>query len=83
MGSKSAEKRFQELMDRNNEGRLTPAEQRELHRFVKQDEEMMLANSETLLRASAPKLFDEAGRLAPSRLKNAIREKIKEPAGFR
>jgi hypothetical protein len=71
------QQRFQALMDRNNEDQLTPAERRELDALVQQYERMMVANSEALVRASHPALFDEAGRLAKSRLDRAIREKLR------
>ncbi|HXG91620.1 MAG TPA: hypothetical protein VNN73_04535 [Blastocatellia bacterium] len=74
----TTQRRFQELMDRNNEGRLTQAERRELASLVRRYEEMMLANSQALARASRPELFDEAGRLVKSRLDQALRWKMKE-----
>lgn len=72
------QKRFQELMDRNNEGQLTPVERKELNSLVEQYEEIMLANSEALARVSYPEIFDETGRLIESRLDRMVRQKAKE-----
>jgi len=74
----TTQKRFQELMDRNNEGRLTRAERAELADLMRRYEEMMVANSEALARASHPELFDETGRLVKSRLDGVLRTKIKK-----
>jgi hypothetical protein len=65
--------RFEALMEANSEGRLTPEEQSELSDLVAQYEQMMLLNSEALLRGTHPHLFDESGRLVQSRLDQAIR----------
>ena len=65
--------RFEALMEANSEGRLTPEERSELSDLVAQYEQMMLLNSEALLRGTHPQLFDESGRLVQSRLDQAIR----------
>lgn len=65
--------RFDALMEASNEGTLTPQERDELSDLVAQYEQMMLLNSEALLRGTHPQLFDESGRLVQSRLDQAIR----------
>jgi hypothetical protein len=74
----TTQKRFQELMDRNNEGRLTQAGRRELEELVSRYEQMMVTNSEALARASHPELFNQRGRLVKSRLNAFLRGRIKE-----
>jgi predicted transcriptional regulator len=46
----AAQARMDELMARNTEGQLTPAEEAELKTLVNEYEQIMLANSEQLLR---------------------------------
>lgn len=64
--------RMEELLTKSNEGTLTDAERAELTALVAEYERMMLANSEALLRASQPELFDASGRLVRSRLVQAV-----------
>lgn len=66
------QERLQELMDGNNEGTLTRAEQAELKRLVAEADEMMLANSKALARAMRPELFDEKGRPIKRRFQQAL-----------
>jgi hypothetical protein len=65
--------RFDVLMEASSEGTLTPEEQAELSDLVAQYEQMMLLNSEALLRGTHPQFFDESGRLVQSRLDQAVR----------
>lgn len=65
--------RFDALMEASNEGTLTPEERTELSNLVAEYEQMMLLNSEALLRSTHPQLFNESGRLVQSRLDQAIR----------
>lgn len=69
--------RLQYLMDRNNEGTISRGERRELAALVREDERMMLVNSQALLRMSRPDLFDERGHLVSARLDKAVREKAR------
>lgn len=64
--------RFEELMDKNNEGMLTKEEQTEFVRLGSQVNEIMLANSMALARAARPELFDEKGRPIKSRFRQAV-----------
>lgn len=64
--------RLEELMDKNNEGRLTKEEQTELVKLGSQVNEIMLANSIALARAARPELFDEKGRAIKSRFRQAV-----------
>jgi hypothetical protein len=66
--------RFNELMDRSNEGTLSLQERVELTGLVAEYERMMLTNSEALLRATQPQLFAPSGRPIKARLKRAARE---------
>jgi hypothetical protein len=65
--------RFDTLMEASNEGTLSSEERAELSDLVAQYEQMMLLNSEALLRGTHPQLFDESGRLVQSRLDQATR----------
>jgi hypothetical protein len=60
-------------MGAGNERTLTPEEQAELSDLAARYEQMVLLNSEALLRGTHPQLFDESGRLVQSRLDQAIR----------
>ena len=64
--------RLEELMDKNNEGMLTRAEQTELVSLGSQVNEIMLANSIALARAARPELFDKKGRPIRSRFRQAV-----------
>jgi hypothetical protein len=68
--SSQKQTRLAELMDKNNEGRLSRVEHLELKRLGSEIDQMLLANSHALARALRPELFDERGRL----LKNRFRQ---------
>ena len=68
----SAQARLDELLTKNNEGKLTSEERSELSELVAEYERTLLANTEALLRASRPGLFDATGRLVPSRVARAV-----------
>jgi len=61
------------LLDQNNEGRLTPAERKELQGLVAQYENLLLQNTKALLRATRPDLVDASGRINRARLAKAVR----------
>ena len=61
------------LLDQNTEGRLMPDERQELRRLVAQYENILLGNSEALLRATRPDLVDASGRINQTRLTKAVR----------
>ena len=65
------------LLDRNNEGCLTPDERKELQRLVTQYENILLQNSEALLRATRPDLVDASGRINRRRLGQAARRQAR------
>lgn len=65
--------RLQELLDKNNEGVLTPAQKSELERLVEEHDEIVLHNSEAMTRISNPELFDKKGRPVKSRIKAALK----------
>lgn len=67
--------RFQDLMDRNNEGQLTPAEREELKALVARYKALLLLNTEALLKANSPELFTGSGRLSRQRLDRSLRQK--------
>lgn len=67
--------RFQNLMDRNNEGQLTPREREELKALVARYKALLLLNTEALLKASSPELFTSSGRLSRRRLDRSLRDK--------
>jgi hypothetical protein len=68
----STQARLDELFMKSNEGTFTAQERVELTTLVSEYERIMVANTEALLRASRPELFDAAGRLIPSRLTQAV-----------
>ena len=68
-----AQARFQDLMDRHNEGQLSPSEHEELKGLVARYEALMLLNTETLLKAAHPELFTRSGRLKRKRLDRTVR----------
>ena len=70
--SPAVQARMDELLTKSNEGALTEEERAELTALVAEYERIMLANTEALLRASRPELFDTSGRLVRSRLVQAI-----------
>lgn len=49
--------RLQDLMERNNEGQLTPGEREELKALVGRYETILLFNTVALLQANCPELF--------------------------
>ena len=61
------------LLDQNNERRLTPAEHEELQGLVARYENLLLQNTEALLRATRPDLVDAPGRINRARLTKAAR----------
>ena len=61
------------LLDQNNEGRLTSAEREELQGLVTQYENLLLQNTEALLRATRPDLVDASGRITQARLTTTAR----------
>jgi len=70
-----AQARFQNLMDRNNEGQLTSGEREELKAFVARYKAILLLNTEALLKANCPELFTPSGRLSRRRLDRSLRQK--------
>lgn len=66
-------KRFQDLMERNNEGQLNASEHAELKTLVARHKAMMLFNTEALLKATSPELFTKSGQLKRRRLDRALR----------
>lgn len=64
--------RFQDLMDKSNEGTLTRAERKELERLVDRANDIMMENSKALARAVRPDLFDEQGEPIKSRMRAAL-----------
>lgn len=68
----STQARLDELLTKNNEGTLTSEERTELANLVAEYERTMLANTQALLRASRPELFDARGRPVRSRLTRAV-----------
>ena len=61
--------RLEELLARNSEGLLSSQERGDLTKLVDRYEQIMLANSEALLRATHPMLFDSKRRLVSARAK--------------
>src|SRR5712691_13214733 len=61
------------LLDQNNEGCLTPAEREELQGLVARYENLLLQNTEALLRATRPDLVGASGRINRARLTRAAR----------
>ncbi len=72
-----AQARFQELMDRHNEGQLSPRDHEELKSLVARYEALMLLNTETLLKAAYPQLFTTSGRLRRKRLDRTPRRRAR------
>lgn len=63
--------RLADLMDKCNEGKLSPSEQTELTSIGSEVNELTLANSVVLARALRPELFDAKGRPVKSRIRQA------------
>src|SRR5713101_9598479 len=59
------------LLDQNNEGYLTPAEREELQGLVARYENLLLQNTEALLRATRPDPVGASGRINRARLTKA------------
>ncbi len=68
----SAEKqeRLGVLLEKNNEGELTPAERVHLKRLGAAADQIMLANSKALAKSLRPEVFDRQGRLVKKRLRS-------------
>lgn len=66
--------RLAKLMDKNNEGWLSRAEQLELKRLGFEVDQMLLANSHALAHALRPELFDKRGRPVKNRFRQALSE---------
>ena len=67
-----------DLMARNNEGALNSKERAELGVLVERYEQIMLANSSALLRATQQHLFNGNGVLVSTRAKSAIRKATRQ-----
>ena len=61
------------LLDKSNEGRLTPEERQELQHLVAQYEHILLQNTAALLRATRPDLVDASGCINQAHLAQAAR----------
>jgi hypothetical protein len=70
-----AQSRFQDLMERNNEGQLASGEREELEDLVARYNAILLLNTEALLKANCPELFTPSGRLSRRRLVRSLRQK--------
>ena len=64
--------RLTELMDKNNEGRLTRAEKPELRRLSEAVDQVTLVNSKALARVLHPEVFNAAGKPVRNRLRGAL-----------
>jgi len=69
----STQAHFLELMDRNNAGNLTPKGLDELQSLVTRYEELMLFNSEMLLKDTNPELFTSSGRPRRQAIERTLR----------
>ena len=69
----SEQLRLDELLARNSEGLLSQREREELRALVDRYEQIMLANSEALLRATHPMLFNSQRRLVSARAQRVSR----------
>jgi hypothetical protein len=67
--------RLADLMDKCNEGKLSPSERTELNRLGSEVDDLMLANSVALARALRPELFDTKGRPVANRIRQAARQR--------
>ena len=68
-----SQERFDRLLDQNNERRLTLAEREEFQGLVAQYENLLLQNTEALLRVTRSDLIGTASRINRVRLTNAAR----------
>ncbi len=69
----SVQARFLELMDRHNAGNLNLKGLDELQGLVARYEELMLSNTEMLLKATYPELFTSSGRPRRKALERTLR----------
>jgi len=70
--SQQKQVRLARLMDKHNDGRLSPAEQKELQRLGGEVDQLLLANSRALARALRPELFNEQGKPLQPRFRRAL-----------
>lgn len=70
--------RLQELMGKNNDGQLTPAEWKELKLLGKIIDEQMLENSIALARSVRPELFDENGKPIKRLIRATLKADLKK-----
>ena len=73
--SSQKQMRLVELMDKNNEGEISKAENAELQRLNEDVSQIMLDNSIALARTLRPELFDKRGRPIASRIEKELKEK--------
>jgi hypothetical protein len=73
--------RLAELMDKNNEGRLTRSEKLELKQLGFEIDKMLLANSHAIARALRPELFGKQGQPIKSRFRQEINEPVFKHSG--
>jgi len=73
------EARLAALMDKNNDGRLSPAEKAELQQLGSEVDRMLLANSHALAHTLRPELFDDRGRPIRRRFRQAIGRSSRQP----
>lgn len=69
--------RFFELMDRHNAGDLGAKGREELRSLVARYEDLMLLNTEMLLKATHPELFSSSGRLRRKDLERTLRQRTR------
>lgn len=73
--SSQKQTRLTELMDKNNEGKISKAEKAELQCLNEEVSQIMLDNSIALARTLRPELFDKRGRPIASRIERELKEK--------
>jgi len=69
--------RMDELMLRNSDGDLSVRERTELSGLVERYEQMLLANSSALLRATQPQLFNSKGAIVSARAMARIKKETR------
>lgn len=72
--SRQKQARLARLMDKHNNGRLSPAEQKALQQLGIEVDQCLLANSQALARALRPELFDERSRPLKRRFQHALQD---------
>ncbi len=72
--SQQKQVRLARLMDKHNNGRLSPTEQKALQQLGAEVDQCLLANSQALARALRPELFDERGRPLKRRFQHALQD---------